>query len=116
MIPLAKAQPHKEQLCTKKLQDATGLPRGDFTLAATRNPKIISLMPRACPVEVSRSALFSCEREAPRHKAVASIFLLETSGVSNNREIPRDKPVASSTFVESHKKIRSGYLLMIRSQ
>ena len=31
-------------------------------------------MPRACPVEFSRSLLFSWEREPPRLKAVASSF------------------------------------------
>jgi hypothetical protein len=52
-------------------------------------------MPRACPVEFSRSLLFSWEREPPRPKAVASNFV-DADRRSFQRETPRGKPVASS--------------------
>ena len=54
-------------------EDATGLSRGVFTIAAKyqiKTPKF--QMPRACPVEPSSLELHSCEREFPRDKPVAS--------------------------------------------
>jgi hypothetical protein len=52
-------------------------------------------MPRACPVEFSRSMLHSYEREPPRDKPVASKRDFLRLAYSGNRDAPRGKPVAS---------------------
>ena len=61
-----------------KFLDATGLPRG-----------------------VSRLLLFSGEREAPRHKAVASNLLLEYIGVATNVIFHGTSPWHLRLFVQS---------------
>src|ERR1041384_2876655 len=76
-----------------------GLAPWSFTIAATRNQK--PQMPDATGLSrgVSRLELHSCEREPPRHKAVASkrdFFKLACSGY---RETPRRKAVASLSYL-----------------
>ena len=58
-------------------------------------------MPRARPVEVSRSLLSSYERESPRHEAVASKLKPGKDGCSYQRDTPRRKPVASQAEITS---------------
>jgi len=62
-------------------------------------------MPRACPVEGSRLQLSSSEREAPRHKAVAS-KPFENCLSSSDPETPRGKPVVSAKRGVSTRQAR----------
>jgi hypothetical protein len=55
----------------KTSKDATGLSRGGLTFAAMTKANQF-LDATGLPRGVSRSLLFSCEREPPRHRAVAS--------------------------------------------
>ena len=82
------------QLCTKSRR-CHGLVPWSFTLAAKQNLSPTLEMPRDCPVEFSRSLLFSWEREPPRGKPVASSFGWQNR-CSVQRKTPRGKPVASS--------------------
>src|SRR4030095_3967137 len=86
---LAPWSPHvrryKRQAYTSA--DATGLSRGVLTFAATKDKHTLQQMPRACPLECSRSLLQ--ETNNPFHRRGAR-------GVAASVNTPRGKPVASS--------------------
>jgi len=76
-------------------QRCHGLVPWSLTLAATQNPKTRLQMPRACPVEFSRSLLFSWEREASTAQGRGIQIRWLEAACSSERDTPRDKPVAS---------------------